>query len=321
MTDSGLSPFTERKSNPWVWIVPSVILHVVILIVWLSMPEPPPRLPGERKLTLQEEQAEQLQQHVEDANLRELRAEVAQMQAIKERMAQIRAEKMQELRSFEEAMLQEAPKDIAGLISELLGVQESVRELTVKTVTTLENIRRASTPVETLLEKDPVAGIRALKDLVPVRNEIAGVRDELEEKVNTSRAIAGSIRAKTEWISDADLLNRIDRLLDGVESMNEGMNELNREIGSSVGGRPRRFLNELAEAEESSINTLQAYEEMVTKGDRPDNRLKRDYDRLQWKLKEAFRRPANPEVLAEFLNRQETFVRQATELRTDLEAI
>jgi hypothetical protein len=321
MTDSDPSPFTERKSNPWLWIVPSVILHVVILVVWLSMPEPPPRMPGERKLTIQEEQAEQLQQHVEDANLRELRAEVAQMQAIKERMARIRAEKMQELRTFEETMLQEAPNDIAGLISELLEVQESVRELIVSTMASLEKIREASEPVESLLDKDPVAGIRALKDLVPVRNEIAGVRDVLEENLNTAKAIAGSIRTKTEWISDTDLLNRIDRLLDGVESMNEGMNELNQEIGSSVGGRPRRFLNELAEAEESSINTLQAYEEMVNKGDQRDNRLKRDYGRLQWRLKEAFRRPANPEVFAEFLNRQETFVRQATELQSELEAM
>ena len=262
MTDS-IPSFDERKTSRWVWLVPSVLLHVVVLLVWLSMPEEPPRQPGQREMVVAADQAERLQELVEDTNLRALRAQVAEMQAIKERMTGMRAEKMEGLQSFETAMLTEAPGDVADLISEILKVQDSARDLGERSLWATEQLLELSGPVEELLEKDPAAAARELKTLLSVRDTVAGGWDQLEDEVGTSTAIVGSIRRRMEWIHDQDLLDRLEEFFGEVESMNGSMNELRQQIGRLLDGRPRRLLGELVEEEESVVATFLAYEEMV----------------------------------------------------------
>ncbi len=122
MIDPDRTPdiFEEKPKSRWVWIVPSLIFHLAVLGIWLNSPPREPREPGDRELTIRPDQAELLQQHVEDANLMQLRQQVSELQEIKESMAGIREERMTRIHEFESERARPAPLELDQLLKKRL---------------------------------------------------------------------------------------------------------------------------------------------------------------------------------------------------------
>jgi|GEM_PF-5088829 len=218
MSDIDASPFSRPKSKLWVWIIPSVLLHLIILVIWLLLPEPEPRQPGERKLTINKEQAEELQEHVEEANLKELRKKVLELQLIKAQMIRIREREMAAVIEFEQDMAQEAPKDVAMLLRELAENFELVRETHVGIESSLELLREWQPKILQAAENETIDGLRLLPNLEPYWISFDGIGDRLEVAFYETNANLNAIDVKLEWIEDASIAEKIEALKGPIEA-------------------------------------------------------------------------------------------------------
>ena len=75
-----------------------------MIITWLIIPKEDPE--KREEVGCKTEQGEKLQEFVENANLKELRAEVDELQRIKAAMATIRSERFEDYQKFETIMVQ-----------------------------------------------------------------------------------------------------------------------------------------------------------------------------------------------------------------------
>lgn len=265
MTEPGASPFSEEKSNHWIWIIPSVLLHGVVLAVWLLLPEEEARKPGERELKIKPEQAEELREHVEEANLEELRKQVEELQNIKQAMARIREGEMERVAAFEQTMVQEAPQDIVGLLTELAAIYQSVQETYEGIEEVVDQFRKQIPPIRKAADADTIGGLRALKQLDPrLWSHFDGLYDTFEVAFYETGATMKAIEVKLEWVQDGVLEQRIESL----KSPMEKTFEFHREAWSAIPyhwkrARSYEFLTENAEAH---IETVQAFRKSETEG-------------------------------------------------------
>lgn len=264
MSDLETSPFSKPKTRLWVWIVPSILVHVVVLAIWLLMPEPERREPGERKLNIKEEQAEELQKHVEEANLTELRREVSELQSIKAAMARIREREMNQVREFEETMEEEAPQDVAALLSELAGIYSSVYETYEGILDTVEGFEKKYPAVKAAAEEDSVAGIRALGQLKPLWDSLDGISDRFEVAFYETGATLKSIEVKLEWLQDETVVGRIEALKPPMEKVFE----MHREAWSSLPFNWKRANSfyDLTENSEERIEAIETFRQNEIEG-------------------------------------------------------
>jgi hypothetical protein len=117
--------FDQKPGNRMVWIVPSILLHLAVLALWLLMPEKE-RVIEERKVVINKQQAEQLQRFVKDANLQELQVEVGLLQDIKQQMDQIRQQEIVTLKSFTKEMQTDLPEDIVFAVEGIKDIQQRI---------------------------------------------------------------------------------------------------------------------------------------------------------------------------------------------------
>lgn len=200
------------------WIVPSVLLHLAVLIMWLLLPEPERRQPGERKLTIKEDQAEALQKHVEDAHLKALQSKISELQSIKAAMARIRDERMVNVIDFEQSMVNEAPQDIAELLGELAGVYQSVYDTYLDISAAVDFYAEQMPSVREAADTDTIAGIRALPRLESFYNRFDGVSDRFEVAFYETGSIVRAIDVKLEWIDESQLAERVEALATPIET-------------------------------------------------------------------------------------------------------
>jgi hypothetical protein len=218
MSERETAPFSKPKSKRWVWIVPSIFLHLAILIIWLLLPESEPRRPGERELTIKEDQAEALQRHVEDANLEALQSKISELQSIKAAMVRIRDEKMVHVIDFERSMVDEAPRDVATLLGELAGVYESVYDTYLAIRAAVDMYAEQMPPIREAADIDTIAGIRALPRLESFYNRFDGVSDHFEVAFYETGSIVRAIDIKLEWINESQLAERVEALAPQMET-------------------------------------------------------------------------------------------------------
>lgn len=269
MSEPDTSPFAEPKSRRWVWIVPSVLLHLIILVVWLLLPEPEPRQPGERKLTIKEEQAEELQEHLEEANLKQLREKVSALQSIKEEMLRIREREMAQVGNFEAAMVQEAPRDIAGLLRELAGIYASLHEDYDSIGASLEIYREWQPKIRQAAEKDTIEGLRLLPNLKPywevhTRDSGNGLYDRFEVAFFETGSVFNAIEVKLEWIDDAKLVESVEALKAPLETAEKQHWELWRAVPSSW--KQAGAFKNLTEDLEKTIDTVVRFRQSEIEG-------------------------------------------------------
>lgn len=230
MNDPHPSPFSDPKTRHWVWVVPSILLHLILLGIWLMLPEREPRLPGDRKLTIPEEQAEELQELVEETNLKELREKVAELQAIKAAMAGIRDKEMADVAAFERTMEREAPQDVAALLRKLAGIYSQVNG-DYKTIESNLDLYREWTPkILKAADQDTVAALRLLPNLELYWDSLEGMEDRFEVAFYETNAVIESIAAKLEWIADPSVGERISELVEPMEATQS----LHREVWEAV---------------------------------------------------------------------------------------
>lgn len=264
MSDSETSPFTKSKSRHWVWIVPSVVLHLIILIAWLLLPEPEPRQPGERKLTIKEEQAEELQELVEEANVEELREKVSELQKIKETMLRIREDEMAQVSKFEQNMVTEAPKDLAALLREWAAIYSSVSDIYTGTKEKLDILREWHPKISKAAEKDVIEGLRLLPNLELYWAGIRGTYDELEAAFYEVAATQKEIEVKLEWIQDPAVGQRIEALKPQAEALETVFHETWRAVPASW--KRARSYEFLTEDLEESIETVKRFRQSEIDG-------------------------------------------------------
>ena len=218
MNDSSPSPFSEPKSRPWVWVVPSILLHLTLLGIWLLLPDEEPRQPGGRKLTIHEEQAEELQERVEETNLRELREKVAKLQSIKATMVGFRDEKMAGVAVFENTMVREAPKDVAVLLRKLAGMYDQVHKDYESIESGLELYREWQPKILEAADQDTIGALRILPNLKPYWDRFEGMADRFEVAFFETNAVIASVGAKLEWIDDPTVIEQISALAEPMET-------------------------------------------------------------------------------------------------------
>ncbi|HKK17401.1 MAG TPA: hypothetical protein VJ952_01860 [Opitutales bacterium] len=264
MRDFQTAPFSGPKRKSWVWIVPSVLLHIVVIAVWLLLPEPEPRQPGERKLTIKEEQAEELQEHVEKANLKKLREKVSELQSIKATMVRIRAQEMEAVSEFEQDRVEEAPQDIAALLLELAGIYESVQEDYARIGIALDLYAREAPAIRKAGEQDIVEGLRLLPKLNNYWSAFEGMGDRFEVAFFETGATVKEIEVKLEWVEDPAIASQVEALKEPMETA-EG---LHKEAWGSVPAswKRARSFSQLTEDVDATIATVERFRQSEKDG-------------------------------------------------------
>lgn len=263
---SGLdtSPFSERKGNRWVWIVPSVLVHVIVLAVWLMLPEAEPRKPGERKLTIKEEQAEELQDHVEEANLEQLREKVSELQSIKARMAQIRGQQMASVSEFEQDMVIEAPRDLARILREWIGIYEAVQADYERIESALNSYAEKAPLIREAAEKEITEGLRKLPQIKDFWSSFDGMGDRFEVAFYETAATLRALEVKLEWVSDPAVAARVEALKTPMAAVEEAHHEAWRAVPASW-KRERSFAR-VTEDVEATIATIERFRQSEREG-------------------------------------------------------
>lgn len=232
------SPFEEKKSARLVWIVPSIILHLIILIAWLMLPEELPREPVDRKLTINSQQAEQLQQHVEDANLVILQAQVSELQAIKQAMAQIRESKMTQLKSFEEEMVVLAPKDSVELFTRFLEAQAQIMSAYQQMFDLTGIYVDKSQAAKALLDAVKIQEAHPLLvELLALRSDIKAQMHVVDSETAQVFALISTADIKLEWIRDPSMVRPFETLKAAVEVAQQQNGKVSRAQDKSFSSR------------------------------------------------------------------------------------
>jgi hypothetical protein len=253
------SPFAGRKTNRWVWIAPSVLLHVVILIVWLLLPEEPPRKPSQRKLTINRVQAEQLQQHVEDANLVLLQRQVIELQAIKQAMANIRESKMQNLMTFEEKMAVDAPRDAKDLFSRFIESQTKIMGAYDQLLKDANASQRAFQEIEEPLKQKNLEA--ATFGLGEIRSNQTSARGQLAIITYESDLLSGLVNSAEihlEWFGNSEIDSKKTELVQAMQSARESTQSVGDQLNRFYGGAPGEQLDFLVEDLGKHQETLKA---------------------------------------------------------------
>lgn len=266
MSDSASPLFEEPKTNRWVWIVPSVVLHVVILVIWLNMPEPPPRMPGERKLTVEAEQAEQLQEHVEESNLELLQANVAELQEIRDRMNKIRAQRMEKLVTFESEMKQEAPQDIAGIVAQIVITQQKIIELHAQMDEASRNMMQKVPEARTVMESSEPEGIRAIAALASIQAPLQPMDDQFEALYLEITADLRTIEQRYEWISNQEQVEKFNAYQTTLNQASEAHRRAFRSVKNAYAGKFGRYIQFVSQDPEAIISKLENFDQEVAAG-------------------------------------------------------
>jgi hypothetical protein len=257
MNASYPSPLNEPKTRLWVWVVPSLLLHAVLLGIWLLLPEEEARQPGGRKLTIHEEQAEELQERVEETNLRELREKVARLQSIKAAMVGIRDGKMTGVAGFEQTMVREAPQDVAALLRKLAGIYDQVYKDYETVETGLDLYREWQPNILKAADQDTIEALRILPNLKPYWDRFEGMADRFEVAFYETNAVIASIDTKLEWIDDPSVGEKISALAGPMETTHE----LHREAWEAVPSswKPEQAFRFLTEDTAATIATIERF--------------------------------------------------------------
>lgn len=264
MSDLVPSPFAETKSKLWIWVALSILLHFVIVSIWLFLPEPEPRQPGERKLTIKEEQAEELQDRVEETNLKELRQKIVELQSIKATMARIREEEIARVAEFEQTMVVEAPQDIAALLMELSDIYVQIHEDYQKIESSLELYREWRPRILKAAEEDTIQGLRLLPKLQPYWDSFEGMGDRFEVAFYEIGAINKAIEVKLEWLDDPSIGESIAAL----EQPLEKTYSMHRKAWSEmpVSWKRERSFSFLIEDLKATIETIERFRQSEIEG-------------------------------------------------------
>ncbi len=256
------SPFAEKTGNRWVWIVPSVLLHVVVLIVWLLMPEEPPRERPERELTIHSDQAEQLQQHVEDANLRILRAQVAELQTIKQAMAEIRDRRMSDLRKFEENMVVEAPVEATQLFTRLMDSQTQVLKAYQQVLKSTQASLKIAAKVEPLLKEEQIAAaLSELRDLQKHWEDARAQADVITRETAQTFALVNTGEINLSWLRDDSVQGELTALKQSMETAQSRSHQVVATVSKSFSGRPSEYLDDLVNRHDEFITLLETFKQ------------------------------------------------------------
>jgi hypothetical protein len=298
------SPFEEKKSKLLVWIVPSVALHLIILLVWLLLPEGAPRAPVERKMTINSSQALRLQQHVEDANLLQLQAQVSELQAIKSAMAEIRDRKMAQLRTFEEQMVVAAPQDATELFTRLLDTQASLMAAYQQMYESARLSIELKPKVLELLQAEQIAA--ALPGLI----EAKSLWDDAKAQLSTVRddtanlfALINTAEITFEWMSDPGIKTQLADLQTALELAQQANSLVGSSLYKSFSSQPARYLDELIVKNEAYAAIIDGFAQANI-----DGKLA-----VEAKRAEQLQRIEEAEAAIEKMTQQQTEIRQQIE--------
>jgi len=212
--------FDEKPGSRLVWIVPSVILHLLVFMIWFLMPEKEHKEVKSRDMLIKSEQAEQLKQFVEDSNLLELRAEVRRLQDIKQAMASIRAEDMDVLKEFESTMRSsldsEALQVLAGL-QECHQAFAAGQTVVMQGVTEIAAIFDAMQPL--VEKKDIAAMVPYVERIIQARRMLYAHLENMNEFFLQLPARQDGADSVFSWMKDAGTLQLWEKFVDLQERM------------------------------------------------------------------------------------------------------
>ena len=193
--------FDQKPGSRLVWIIPSILFHIVIIALWLLMPEKE-RVVEKRKVVINQQQAEQLQEFVKDANLVELQMEVTRLQDIKKQMDEIRLQEMNTLKTFTKEMQTELE---VGVFVALNSIKDLQGKILTDQKATLQNVN--------ILQKNYVLMASAIESshytnmsivasgIIEGRTKIKSMQSPLLHNLKLLQANIDSADSTLSWLS------------------------------------------------------------------------------------------------------------------------
>ena len=224
--------FDEKPTNRLVWIVPSILLHVVIIALWLMMPEEEPRIVKERELVIKSEQAEQLKQFVEDANLEELRMEVKRLQEIKTAINDIRVEQMTSLKEFEKEMQNSVNTDVLQVMKQIEESQNIIIKKERNVLLEMDKLDKLFTIAQPFIEKKDFAKLAPYaKQIYESRNMLKHHQEESMKQMRNLQAILDTADSVLSWLKNHEIVQKWGEYIDLQEKVMELQSEISDKQG------------------------------------------------------------------------------------------
>lgn len=214
--------FDTPRTGRFLWVIPSVLLHLLVLAAWLQLSGDTERRTDSRKMVLRSDQAEELKQFVEDANLKELHSEVRRLQEIKRSMAGLRAEQMSSLEAFAAAVRDTVDADAGQTTREILALQDACIAAQEKMVRGMEEVTRLFEAMQPDIEsRDLTRLLPAAQQLQAARQALRKSQDDLDRQFLQLQARADTMDVMLSWMNDptvtgpwADVLDQQKRVLE-----------------------------------------------------------------------------------------------------------
>lgn len=268
------SLFDEKPASRMVWILPSVLLHVVVLAIWISLPEEEPRIQEDRELVIKSEQAEQLKEFVEDANLQELRLEVSRLQEIKDAMNQIRSEQLTVLKDFEKEMQGTMKGDANAVVKQLQETQNNIIREQKIVIQEMDKLEQLFKTVDPLIQKKDFAG------LAPYANQIKDTRQSLKQHQDEALKHMRLLQAQLDnadsilsWLKQPEIVKKWNDFIDIQDRVME-LQSASTDQQGQIKYSQERFLQMLAEKGKD-------YQQNIVKLADADKKAKDDYERMK----------------------------------------
>lgn len=319
MTETPLSPklddldkmeslFDEKPTSRLVWIIPSVLLHVLVIVAWLSMPEEEPRVLKDRELVIKSDQAEQLKEFVEDANLQELRMEVSRLQEIKAAMKDIRAEQMTSLKDFEKEMRGSVKGDAREALGQIIGLQETTVNEQKTAIQEMDKLEQLFRTVKPMIDKQDFAQLAPFaKQILDTRQSVKNHQNQAVNKLRELQAQMDNADSTLSWLKDPEIVKKWGEF----NTLQERSMELQSESSDKQGQikyNQERFLQRIAEKGKDYPNTVKNLADQ-------EKKAQEDYDRSRQQFSSELENSAKQEreVTEKLKQVEETFNRNKQE--------
>ncbi len=211
--------FDQKPGSRLVWIIPSILLHVVIIGLWLLMPEKE-RVVEKRKVVINRKQAEQLQEFVKDANLVELQMEVVRLQEIKKQMDEIRLQEINTLKKFTKEMQTELEDDVFAALNSIKDLQNKILADQTLALQSIDLLLKDYVLLDSAIETGHYTNMSVVASgILEERKTIKSIQSPLLENLKLIQTKIDSTDSTLSWLGVKSIQKKWGDLVDLQEDV------------------------------------------------------------------------------------------------------
>ncbi len=196
--------YDAPQSPRSIWLIISVILHVLLLAWIASIPARDyiERKLREREIVLSEEEAQRLQESIEQANVKELQQKVDDLQMIQQDVTQRRDQRFEQLDQFQQQMQKDLAERLQEAMDKVLESQEKIADLETQSMKEVEKVEKAVQQVARNADRKTVE--KMVEQSKPIPEQVDKAREPQQDAIKENEKTTA-------------LMENADRLMDFVE--------------------------------------------------------------------------------------------------------